>query len=223
MSAVVAAVALLGLLQTPTVEGVVRSAGSGEPIAYAQVRVLNAPVADWTDETGRYRLDGLVPGRWQLQVVHAAHDPLDLEVLVPGDRPVRLDVVLEARPAPTPEPLYDFEPFRVEYTLPALLNTEEVRRRIQQRFTPVLLDRSDDAEAVLRLWLDERGQVVRSVLSESSGVGRLDSIALDVSEWMRFRPARNRDQPVRVIVRIPVSFTRPDSAGEAEGAGSPGG
>ncbi len=31
---------------------------------------------------------------------------------------------------------------------------------------------------------------------------------------MRFRPAKNRDDPVRVIVRIPVSFTVPDSATE---------
>ena len=210
MSAIGALVAGLGLLQAPAVEGVVHSS-AGEPIAYAQIRVLDHSAADWTDADGRYRLEGLEPGRWRLRVMHTAHEPMDVEVLVPGDRPVRLDITLETRPAPTPEPLHDFEPFRVEYTLPALLNTEEISRRIQDRYTPELVDRGIGGDAVLRLWLDERGQVVRGVISSSSGNARLDSIALAVSDRMRFRPARSQDQAVRVIVRIPVSFTLPDT------------
>ena len=198
-------------LQPAAVEGVVRSAGSGDPIAYAPVRVANDSASDWTDARGRYRLEGLERGWWRLRIVHTAHDPLDVEVFVPGNRPVRLDMELEARPAPTPEPLYDFEPFQVEYTLPALLNTDEITRRIQERYTPELVDRGLGGEAVLRLWLDERGQVVRSVVSQSSGTARLDSIALEVSDRMRFRPAKNRDEAVRVIVRIPVTFTVPDA------------
>ncbi|MDX1673916.1 MAG: TonB family protein [Longimicrobiales bacterium] len=210
MSALGALVAVLGLLQAPAVEGEVRSAG-GDPIPYAQIQVLDHSAADWTDANGQYRLEGLDRGRWRLRVMHTAHEPLDVEVVVPGDRPIRLDITLEARPAPTPDPLYDFEPFQVEYTLPALLNTEEVARRIQARYTPELVDRGIGGEAVMRLWLDERGQVVRGVISSSSGNARLDSIALAVSDRMRFRPARSQDQAVRVIVRIPVSFTLPDT------------
>lgn len=226
MSAVAFLVAALVVPQgpggapAPAVEGVVRSAGSGDPIAYAEILVMGDSAADWTDDRGRYRLEELERGWRQLRVVHTAHDPLDVEVFVPGDRTLRLDIALEARPEPTPEPLYDFEPFQVQYTLPALLNAEEMTRRIQERYTPALVDRGIGGEAVLRLWLDERGQVVRSVISESSGTPRLDSIALQVSDEMRFRPAKNRDDPVRVIVRIPVSFTVPDSTVEST-AGEP--
>jgi TonB family protein len=205
--------AVLGA-QAVGLEGVVRSADSGEPIAYAQVRVVGDSLLDWTDEDGRYRLDGLGQGDWTIRVVHPGHDSLDLGVIVPGDRDVRLDVTLRARSGPpvdTLAALADFEPFQVIYTLPALLNPDAVKDMIRRRYPAALALRRVGGEAVLSLWLDERGQVVRSVLTSSSGEPDLDAIAMEVSDSMRFRPARNRYDPVRVIVRIPVLFTVPDS------------
>ena len=219
---IVAAVLALGLqapAQGPVVAGVVRSSDEGTPIAYAQIRVLDDTVADWTNAEGEYRLEGLTPGRWELRVVHAGHDSLDLEVVIPADRPVRLDITLNARAAPTPEPLHDFEPFQVEYTLPSLVNTEEVRRQIQAAYPPELVRGGIGGEAVLRIWLDERGQVVRTLVYMSTGVARLDSLAVAISDRMRFRPAKSRDQPVRVIVQIPVTFTVPDSVRARVGGG----
>ncbi|MFO7894596.1 MAG: TonB family protein [Longimicrobiales bacterium] len=212
MTGAAALVAALGLLQAPAVQGVVRSSDGDEPIAYAQIRVVNHTAGDWTNARGEYRLEGLEPGRWELRILHTAHDSLDLEVFVPrGDRSLRLDITLNARAAPTQGPLHDFEPFQVEYTLPSLLNSEEVTRRIQARYPPELVRQGIGGEAVLRLWLDERGQVVRTIVSSSTGIARLDSIAVAVSDRMRFRPARSGDHPARVIVRIPVTFTVPDS------------
>lgn len=227
LAAALAAAALVSTPQAPAVAGVIRSSDGGRPVAYAQVRVLNDSIADsiadWTSDLGEYALQGLPRGRWAIRVLHANHDPLEIEVFVPGDRTVRLDVTLEARPGPEVDALSDFEPFQVAYTLPALLNELAVRRMIEQRYPRALIERGVGGEAVLRLWLDERGQVVRSMLSSSSGAPALDSIALEVSDEMRFRPAKNRGEMVRVIVRIPVTFTVPDSAlarppGEASGA-----
>lgn len=219
MMAIVAALAMAAVwVQGPVVEGVVRSS-TGGPIAYAQVRVVDDSVSDWTDDQGHYRLQGLTRGQWRVRVVHPGHEPLDVQVFIPGDRTIHLDVTLNARPGPAPEPLSDFEPFRVAYTLPALLNSDEVARIIQERYPVDLARLGIGGETVLRLWLDERGQVVRSVLSSSSGAAALDSIALNVSERMRFRPAKNRDQAVRVIVQIPVVFTVPDSIRAPSGAG----
>ncbi len=220
-----ALVAALGLLQVPAhgaaVEGVIRSSDGGRPIAYAEVRVLNDTVADWTDDHGVYHLEGLTPGRWRLRVVQSAHDSLDLDVFVPRDRPLHLDITLHRRPAPAPEPLADFEPFQVEYTLPSLVNADEVTREIQELYPPDLVRQGIGGEAVLRIWLDERGQVVRTQVYMSTGVPRLDSIAVEVSDHMRFRPAKSRDQPVRVFVQIPVTFTVPDST--LARVGRPGG
>lgn len=218
MIAVLALTAAVGMAQAPAVEGVVRST-DGEPIPYAQVRVVDDSTADWTDDAGHYVLDGLPRGSWHVQVVHPRHDSLDLDVFVPGNRSVRLDITLAARPLATKEPLFDFQPFQVEYTLPVLLNPHEVSRLIQERYSTLGIE----GEVVLMVWLDERGQVVRSTLSSSSGVTALDSIVLDISDRMRFRPARSGDYGVRVIVRVPVSFTIPDlvedSSASAEGVG----
>lgn len=218
MTTTAALLAVAGLIQAPAVEGVVRSAADGQPLSYAQVKVVGDSVADWTDADGRYRLEGLDRGHWRVRASHAGHDSLDLGVFVPGDRPVRIDITLDARPtAAAQEALADFEPFRVEYTLPALLNTEEMARLIQEQYPPELTEAGVSGEVVLRLWLDERGRVVRGVLSSSSGAAVLDSIALEVSDRMRFRPAKNRGQAVRVIVRIPVFFTIPDSVASGGG------
>jgi TonB family protein len=171
--------------------------------------VTGDTLADWTDEDGAYRLEGLPSGEWQLRVVHSGHDSLDLAVFVPGDRSVRLDVTLSVLPGPPVDALADFEPFRVEFTLPALLNPLEMSALLQQLYPPELTAQGVGGEAVLQIWLDEWGRVVRTMVSQSSGRAALDSVALLVSDRMRFRPARNRQDRVRVIVLIPVYFTVP--------------
>jgi TonB family protein len=211
-AAVVLVASLAAQGPAPAVEGVVRSAATDLPIPYAQVRIAGDSLVDWTSDAGAYRLEGLPAGRRRIRVVHPGHEPFDVEVVVPGDRSLHLDIVLEPRPGPTVDALSDFEPFQVAYTLPALLNADTVAAMIRQRYPPDLVDAGIGGETVLRLWLDERGRVVRSLLSSSSGQPPLDSVALAVADQMRFRPAKNRDQAVRVIVRMPVVFTVPESS-----------
>lgn len=196
------------------VHGVIRSSEGSRPVAYANIEVLGRAVSDWTDGGGEYRLEDLPEGRWRIRVVHPNHDSMTFEVFVPAGRELALDLTLQARPGPTVDALRDFEPFRVEYTLPALLNADEVSARIVGLYPPELAERRAGGEAVLQLWLDERGQVVRSELFHSSGHQALDSLAERVADRMRFRPAKNRDQAVRVIVKIPVLFTVPEVAPE---------
>ncbi|HUG41769.1 MAG TPA: TonB family protein [Longimicrobiales bacterium] len=204
--------------QPGTVHGVIRSAAGSSPVAYANVEVVGRGISAWTDAAGSYRLDSLPEGRWRIRVNHPNHDSLALEVFVPSDRGVALDLTLEPRPGPAVDALGDFEPFRVEYTLPALLNTEEMTRLIEGTYPPDLAEEGVGGETVLRLWLDERGQVVRTRVSRSSGHLALDSVAERVAGHMRFRPAKNRDEAVRVIVQIPVLFTVPAPAVAAGGS-----
>lgn len=194
---------------TGQVHGVVRSSDGGRPVAYANVEVAGQGLAAWTDAGGVYRLDALPEGRWRVRVVHPNHDPLSFEVFVAAGRSLALDVVLQAKPGPAVDALADFAPFRVEYTLPALLNGDEVSALIAARYPAHLLELGAAGEAVLRLWLDERGQVVRGIVASSSGYPGLDSIAVAVAARMRFRAAKNRGEAVRVIVQIPVVFTTP--------------
>jgi TonB family protein len=205
------------------IQGTVRTSNGDRPLAYARVLVVGDSVSDWTDDRGGYRLGGLRRGEWRLRVTHPGHDSLELDVSVPGDRVVRLDITLQAHPGPAVDALADFEPFRVEYTLPALLNGEAVAGLMRRLYPPALTRDRRGGEAVLRLWLDERGQVVRSLISSSSGQPALDSIALTVSDSMRFRPARSGPDGVRVIVRMPIVFTVPALEEGDGGAGSGGG
>lgn len=190
-------------------QGVVRSSEDREPVAYATVEVVGEAFTDWTDDTGEYRLDALPRGRWRVRVVHPNHDSLELEIFAPGDRDLSVDVMLEARAGPPVDALGDFEPFQVEYTLPALLNTEEVTALIRAQYPPSLAGAGVGGETVLRLWLDERGQVVRSLVSSSSGQSELDAVARRVAERMRFRPAKNGGEVMRVVVQMPVIFVVP--------------
>ena len=191
------------------IQGVIRSSAGDRPVAYANIEVVGGGVSDWSTGTGEYALRGLPEGRWRLRVVHANHESLFLDVFLPAGRGLSLDLTLQARPGPAVDALGDFRPFRVEYTLPALLNTAEVTTLIQEQYPPELAAVEAGGETVLMLWLDERGQVVRTTVSRTSGHPALDSVAERVARQMRFRPARNRDQAVRVIVQIPVFFTVP--------------
>ena len=191
------------------VAGVVRSSEGREPVAYARVQVLGDSIADWSDADGTYRLTGLSVGAIELRIAHPGHDSLRVALSIPPDRPVRLDITLDARPGPAVDALADFEPFQVDFTLPALANPDQISALLHELYPPELMRRGVGGEAVLRIWLDEAGRVVRSIVSSSSGHPALDSIALTVSDSMRFRPARNRQEGVRVYVRIPILFTVP--------------
>jgi TonB family protein len=146
-------------------------------------------------------------------------DPPVVEIPVPATRtapPTVEELAVEPLPPPAMDPLSDFQPFHVAYTLPALLNGDELSAAISRRYPPDLARRGVGGETVLLLWLDEEGRVARSVVSASSGQARLDELALDVAADMRFRPARNRDEAVRVIVQIPVVFNPEDAARAAD-------
>lgn len=218
------ALALFALVQQPgSVQGIIRSSDGGGPVAYASIEVVGHSLADWTDASGAYRLLEIPEGRRRIIVVHPNHDSLTFDVFVPGDRPLALDLTLRARVGPTVDALGDFEPFQVQYTLPALLNVDEVTALIRGQYPPELAAAGAGGEAILRLWLDERGLVVRSLVTRSSGHLALDSVATRVAGRMRFRPARNREDAVRVIVQFPVAFTIPEAPRPRDPAPGSGG
>jgi TonB family protein len=201
---------------TVTVEGTVRSS-AGHPLAFARIEVVADTVTDWSDDGGGFRLEGPAGDRWLIRATHPGHRPAEETVVLPAQGRVALDLTLEAMPGPASEPLSDFQPFHVEYTLPALLNGHEVTAAMERRYPDQLEGPRTERAAVLRLWLDEQGRVARSALSQSSGDRELDRLALSVSRDMRFRPAMNRDEPVRVIVLMPVRFNMAAPDGERSG------
>jgi TonB family protein len=189
----------------PAVVGTVRGSRD-QPLAFARVSVVGDTITGWTDEDGIYRLEGGSQRPWQVRVTHPDHEPAERRVRLPASGQMALDFSLEPLPGPTRDPLGDFRPFAVSYTLPSLMNTAQVTAAIEARYPLDLVESRAGGEAVLKLWLDEYGRVARSAVATSSGHPRLDTIALTTARDMRFRPAMSGDVGVRVIVHMPVVF-----------------
>jgi TonB family protein len=83
------------------------------------------------------------------------------------------------------------------------------------RYPPGLFAQRTEGTVVLRLFVDERGQVVgdSTRLAERSGHDALDSAALAAVPVMRFAPARRDGAPVATAFLQPVHFRHPETAG----------
>ena len=69
-------------------------------------------------------------------------------------------------------------------------------------------DQGIEGETVLRVRLNELGEVDSVAVVETSGHESLDSAAAEGARAMRFQPGRRGGRDVPVWVRIPVRFSR---------------
>lgn len=65
-------------------------------------------------------------------------------------------------------------------------------------------------ETVLKLYISMEGTVDSVYVLESSGDASLDSAALANSRKLRYRPARQGDEPVAVWATLPVRYPMPE-------------
>jgi protein TonB len=97
---------------------------------------------------------------------------------------------------------------------PVLTNSEP-----PVRYPPALYQQRTEGTVVLRLFVDERGQVVADSarVVERSGHDALDSAALAAVADMRFSPARKDGVPFATAFLQPVHFRHPQG-GSAGGS-----
>jgi periplasmic protein TonB len=96
--------------------------------------------------------------------------------------------------------------FSVVEVMPALVNAADVKRALERSYPPLLRDAGIGGRTQLLLLIDEAGKVIEAKVFESSGHAALDRAALTVAPLMRFSPAMNRDQRVKVWVQVPLDF-----------------
>ena len=97
-----------------------------------------------------------------------------------------------------------FTPYTVA---PELRNRDEVSRALIRYYPPLLRDAGIGGTVLVWFFIDEQGRVQKTQVNKSSGQQSLDQAALRVADLMRFTPALNRDQKVKVWVALPIVFS----------------
>jgi TonB family protein len=106
-------------------------------------------------------------------------------------------VSAEAAAGPT------FTPFTVP---PRLLNVSEVQTLLEQRYPSDLRASGVGGTVDMSFFLEDDGSILSLQVRDGSGVEALDRAAVEIASAMRFTPAMNRDEAVRVWISLPVTF-----------------
>lgn len=106
-ASLLAALVLSAPYQAPkpgVIQGEVRSERTGEPVPFAVVEVAGSlvPLVASADSLGRYQLRGIPAGRQLLRARGIDHSALEIELLVPSGREVRVDFTLRLQPVALP-------------------------------------------------------------------------------------------------------------------------
>jgi protein TonB len=119
------------------------------------------------------------------------------------------DNPVEQLPPPPDEGAVDisaaptFTPFTVR---PSLLNERVVQRALEREYPPILRDAGIGGTVSVQFFINEEGEVQRTLVAQTSGHASLDEAALRVANVFQFSPALNLDKVVPVWIAIPITF-----------------
>jgi len=115
---------------------------------------------------------------------------------------------VENLPPPPKTASPDDRPSFIPYTVaPVLTNKDEVLHFLQRIYPSQLKSAGVGGAVVLWLYIDEDGQVLRTVVAESSGFNQLDEAAQQVASKMEWKPAMNRDKKTAVWLSQAIDFS----------------
>ena len=89
---------------------------------------------------------------------------------------------------------------------PEIRNGSEVMEALMREYPPLLRDAGIDAQVVVWFFVSDRGRVLDSGVSQSSGHAPLDEAALNIADVFQFTPALNRNERVQVWIEVPIMF-----------------
>jgi TonB family protein len=121
----------------------------------------------------------------------------------------------DAPPPAPPLSLDEVEPLSPDLALigpsiqlPVIRNPTVLQRYLRTHYNPVFQSPDGNGYVSVAMWINERGAVEWTAISESSGWDRVDEIALGAfTEVALFTPARSQGMRVPVSVVISVPFT----------------
>ncbi len=89
---------------------------------------------------------------------------------------------------------------------PRLKNPVEIQRLLQRTYPPQLREAKVEGKVVLWIYIDDRGNVLKSHVQRSSGYIAMDRVAQECADEMEFTPAKNRDKRAAGWVSQAISF-----------------
>jgi TonB family protein len=104
------------------------------------------------------------------------------------------------------EAWHDYRKFAPFVVRPTIRNREEMKRFLERHYQPILEFSGATGVVHLSFFIDEQGMVERAEIEESSGSRSLDRLAMRLSRVLRFRPAMLAGRPIRIHVRLPITF-----------------
>ena len=115
---------------------------------------------------------------------------------------------VENLPPPPETSSPDERPSFIPYTVaPVLQNKGEVLSFLERVYPSTLRQAGIGGAVVLWLYIDEQGQVQRTVVAETSGYDQLDAAAQQVASKMQWKPAMNRDKKTAVWLAQAIDFS----------------
>lgn len=134
---------------------------------------------------------------------------------VPMEAPEEIDedITIEETTPPPPDLIPEVPVQAVQEDVEEFLMVAEVRAKIKymppKPKMPSYIARARvDVTTVIRFFVDEKGNVDpnRTKIHTSSGYPELDEIAVEWAKQMKFHPALNRGEPVKIQMAIPIQW-----------------
>ncbi|MEM1054296.1 MAG: TonB family protein [Bacteroidota bacterium] len=214
---------------TVTIEGIVRDAMTGRPLAGATVLVVGGQIGAETDPEGRFVIRGVdLDGETQIRIVLTGYESLTVVPqigeplrigLVPTDADERADRRRNAQQAveraqqrraarEARESLEDPEVFTVVEEPPTLIGgAEGFANRLS--YPASAREAGVEGTVYVQFIVETNGRVGRADCLESPN-DVLCAAATTAVRESEFTPGRQRGQAVKVKMTLPVRFTLPD-------------
>ena len=90
---------------------------------------------------------------------------------------------------------------------PEIINLAEIQQALKTQYPAMLRHAGIGGRVVVWFVISEEGRVLDRGVFASSGQAQLDDAVLNVADVFRFTPALQRDNVVRVWIRLPIIFS----------------
>jgi TonB family protein len=134
---------------------------------------------------------------------------LDIETTIPIPDFADLSILSKV-PVPTLETAHnewlDYQHFAPLVVRPEIRNRSELKRFLERNYQPILEFSGATGIVQISFWIDEAGLVEKAEIAKSSGSRSLDRLAMRLTRVLRFRPAILAGRPVKIQVRMPITF-----------------